>query len=209
MRKQFIAVFILSLLTAGTALAQLQSPAEFLGYELGDRWTPHHKVLDYFQHVAEESPMVSLEGYGTTNEGRELVYVVVTSSQNHQNLEEIRLNNLRLAGMESGDPTENKKAIVWMSYNVHGNETSSSEAALNTVYKLITEKTAWLDNTVVVMDPMVNPDGRDRYVNWFRSVVGEEVNVKPESREHSEPWPGGRTNHYYFDLNRLGLANTG
>jgi hypothetical protein len=203
MKKQFIAVLVVSFLVTGTAFSQLQSPAEFLGYELGERWTPHHNVLSYFEHVAEESPLVSLVQYGTTNEGRELVYAVVTSSQNHRNLEEIRLNNLRLAGMESGSLTENQKAIVWMSYNVHGNETSSSEAALNTVYKLITEKAVWLENAVVVLDPMVNPDGRDRYVNWFRSVVGEEVNVKPESREHSEPWPGGRTNHYYFDLNRV------
>ncbi|MEX0845729.1 MAG: M14 family metallopeptidase [Balneolaceae bacterium] len=202
MKKGLFVLIVGCFLLTGHAYAQLQSPAEFLGYELGEKYTPHYKVLNYFQHVAEQSPMVSLNEYGTTNEGRELVYAVVSSAVNHENMSEIRLNNLRLAGLESGSPTDNQKAVVWLSYNVHGNETSSSEAAMNTVYKLITENTAWLGNTVVIIDPMVNPDGRDRYVNWFRSVVGEKVNVLPESREHNEPWPGGRTNHYHFDLNR-------
>ena len=202
MKKLIVLAVFGSFLLMGSAWAQVQSPAGFLGYELGEKWTPHYKVLNYFQHVASESPMVSLDQYGVTNEGRELVYAVVTTEANHQNLEEIRINNLQLADLEEGTPTPNQKAIVWLSYNVHGNETSSSEAALNTVYKLITENANWLENTVVIMDPMVNPDGRDRYVNWYRSVVGEKKNVNPESREHNEPWPGGRTNHYYFDLNR-------
>lgn len=183
-------------------MAQLQSPEQFLGYELGDQWTPHHKVLDYYQHVAAQSDMVTLSQYGTTNEGRELVYTVVTTQDNQQNIEEIRLNNLRLTGLEDGEPTGDEKAIVWLSYNVHGNETSSSEAALKTIYTLITEKQDWLQDVVVIMDPMINPDGRDRYVNWYKSVVGEQFNARPEAREHDEPWPGGRTNHYYFDLNR-------
>lgn len=183
-------------------MAQLQSPEQFLGYELGDQWTPHHKVLDYYQHVAAQSDMVTLTQYGTTNEGRELVYAVVTTEGNLQNIEEIRLNNLRLTGLEEGEPSGDEKAIVWLSYNVHGNETSSSEAALKTIYTLITEKQDWLQDVVVIMDPMINPDGRDRYVNWYKSVVGEQFNARPEAREHDEPWPGGRTNHYYFDLNR-------
>ncbi len=165
MKKLVLAAVTACFMLTGSAFAQLQSPVEFLGYELGEKWTPHYKVVNYFQHVAEESPMVSLTQYGTTNEGRELVYAVVTTEANHQNLDEIRTNNLKLADLEGGTPTPNQKAIVWMSYNVHGNETSSSEAALNTVYKLITENTNWLENTVVIMDPMVNPDGRDRYVN--------------------------------------------
>ncbi|MEX0719783.1 MAG: M14 family metallopeptidase [Balneolaceae bacterium] len=187
---------------SGAALAQIQSPVEFLGYESGEQWTPHYKVLNYFQHVAQESPMVSITEYGKSYEGRELVYTVVTSEENHQNLEEIRTNNLKLTGLESGSPSENKKAIVWLSYNVHGNETSSSEAALKTIYSLVTEKSDWLENVVVVMDPMLNPDGRDRYVNWYRTVVGEKFDPSHNAREHNEPWPGGRTNHYYFDLNR-------
>ena len=200
--KRIHLFLLLIVMFSGNALAQLQSPAEFLGYELGDQWTPHYKVYNYFHHVAENSNLVTIEDYGKTNEGRELTYVVVTSAANQANIEEIRLNNLKLVGFESGEPTANQKAIVWLSYNVHGNETSSSEAAMYTLYELVTNKTAWLNDAVVIMDPMVNPDGRDRYVNWNRQMVGEFQNALPESREHSEPWPGGRVNHYYFDLNR-------
>ncbi|MEX0608159.1 MAG: M14 family metallopeptidase [Balneolaceae bacterium] len=200
--KKSLLVFLACCFLSVPAWAQLQSPEEFLGYELGEQWTPHYKVMNYFKHVADESPLVTFAEYGKTNEGRELVYTVVTSEENHQNLEEIRINNLKLTGLESGAPTENRKAIVWLSYNVHGNETSSSEAALKTIYELVTEKSGWLNNVVVVMDPMVNPDGRDRYTNWYRTVVGEKFNPNHDAREHNEPWPGGRTNHYYFDLNR-------
>tara|TARA_R110002124_G_scaffold287343_1_gene473426 strand:- start:74 stop:2584 length:2511 start_codon:yes stop_codon:yes gene_type:complete len=195
--------FILLLLALSTATyAQLKSPAEFLGYELGEQWTPHYKVHDYFKHVADNSDMVALNQYGNTYEGRELVYATVSSVANQNRSEEIRTNNLKRVGFINGAPTADKTPIVWLSYNVHGNETSSSEAAINTIYKLVTEKSDWLNDVMVIMDPMINPDGRDRYVYWNKSVTGSEANVNPESREHSEPWPGGRTNHYYFDLNR-------
>jgi hypothetical protein len=186
--------------------AQLQSPDEFLGYELGERWTPHHRVLSYVTHVAENSDLVTLQQYGTTNQHRELVYLIVTSEENHSSLEEIRLNNLRLTGLQDGELTANRKAIVWLAYNIHGNETSSSEAAMKTLYELVNpanlESKEWLNDAVVIIDPMMNPDGRDRYVNWFNGIVGSEMNPNPESREHNEPWPGGRSNHYYFDMNR-------
>jgi hypothetical protein len=103
-------------------------------------------------------------------------------------------------------PKEAAPAIVWLSYNVHGNEASSSEAALLTLYSLLQQNIAataqWLRNTVVIIDPCINPDGRDRYVNWFNSIVGDTYNPRLDAREHREPWPGGRTNHYNFDLNR-------
>lgn len=200
--KNTVFGIIILLLAISTVQAQVQSPAEFLGYELGTQWTPHYKVYNYFHHVAENSELVTITDYGKTYEGRELAYAVVTSAANHANIEEIRTNNLRRVGFESGEPVTNNIPIVWLSYNVHGNEASSSEAAMYTLYELVTNKRAWLNNVVVIMDPMVNPDGRDRYVNWNRQMVGEFQNPRPEAREHSEPWPGGRVNHYYFDLNR-------
>ena len=201
-------LFLLLLLISfsDSLTAQVQSPADFLGYEIGERWTPHHHVMDYMRHVADESDQVTLEQYGTTNENRELVYLVITSPENHENIEEIRTNNLKLTGLLDGEPTGNQKGIVWLSYNIHGNETSSSEAAMLTIYELVgsdrADTKAWLGNTVVIMDPMVNPDGRERYVNWYRQMKGAEVNPALEAREHHEPWPGGRPNHYLFDLNR-------
>ena len=186
--------------------AQVQSPEEFLGYQLGQRWTLHHQVLDYVAHVARQSDYVTLEKYGETYEHRDLVYLVITSPENHDRIEEIRLNNLRMTGLEEGIVTDQKKAIVWLSYNIHGDETSSSEAAMKTLYELIrpenTRYREWLQNTVVIMDPMVNPDGRDRYVNWYKQIVGESPNANPKAREHHQPWPEGRANHYLFDLNR-------
>lgn len=200
--KQVLSILILTVFVSLSGFAQVQTPAEFLGYELGEKWTPHYKVHDYYKHVSENSDLVTYQQYGATYEGRELVYVIVTSKENHSNLEEIRTNNLKLVGFEEGEATENKKAIVWLSYNVHGNETSSSEAALYTIYELVTSKTAWLNDAVVILDPMINPDGRDRYVNWNRTQIGAKSNANPDAMEHSEPWPGGRTNHYFFDLNR-------
>ena len=199
-------IFLFSGMVVHSAFAQLQSPAEYLGYDLGDRYTPHHKVVGYVRHVAENSDRVIIEAYGETYEHRELVYLVVTSPENHRNIDEIRTNNIKLTGLMEDEPTDRRKAILWLSYNIHGNETSSSEAAMNTLYQLAdpgnSESAAWLENAVVVMDPMVNPDGRERYVNWFRGIAGSSYDPKAESREHQEPWPGGRSNHYYFDLNR-------
>ncbi|MGF1670164.1 MAG: M14 family metallopeptidase [Balneolaceae bacterium] len=198
--------FLILLTTASGLFAQVLSPADYLGYELGDRFTPHHRVIGYFNHAAEQSDWVTIQQYGVTNENRELVYVIVTTPANHANIEEIRTNNLKLTGLEEGEPTPNQKAVVWLSYNIHGNETSSSEAAMKTIYELVgpenQEAKSWFENTVVIMDPMVNPDGRDRYVNWFNQMIGTDFNARIDSREHHEPWPGGRSNHYYFDLNR-------
>jgi hypothetical protein len=96
-------------------------------------------------------------------------------------------------------------AVLFFSYGVHGNESSSSEAAMWTAWDLVRgapEVAGVLDSAIVVIDPVANPDGRDRYVNWYRQALGRTPNPHPESREHWEPWPGGRFNHYLFDLNR-------
>lgn len=208
MLKRFLSLPGFLLITC-TVLAQLKSPEEFLGYKIGRRYTPHWKVVSYFQYVAQSQiKSVKLQQYGETNEHRPLYLTFISSEENISNLESIRMNNLRLANMAKDKmmPTENTPALVWLSYNVHGNETSSSEAALLTLFALTdpknTQTKEWLKNTVVIIDPCVNPDGRDRYVNWFNSVAGTTYNPSQDAREHREPWPGGRTNHYNFDLNR-------
>lgn len=208
MKKKLSALTIM-LLGIVAVFGQVQSPEAFLGYPLGQKYTPHHKIISYFQHVAAGSPqMVKLVPYGETNEGRPLMAAFISNQANISNLENIRMNNLRLANMAKDRMAADTSApvIVWLSYNVHGNETSSSEAAMLTLYELVnpgnTTTKAWLNNTVVVIDPCINPDGRDRYVNWFNSVVGKQYNPQMIAREHREPWPGGRTNHYNFDLNR-------
>ncbi|MDR8392881.1 M14 family metallopeptidase [Aliifodinibius sp. S!AR15-10] len=207
-RKSIFSALIAILFISTTTAAQetLQSPEQYLGYELGEQWTPHHKVIGYFKHIAAESPMVEWQQYGTSNEGRELIYVTVSTEENIARKEEIRTNNLKRTGLLAGEPTQDSTAIVWMSYNVHGNEASSSEAAMKTLYELVRpgnqQPRWWLQNTMVIMDPTLNPDGRERYVHWYKATAREEANPHPHAREHHEPWPGGRTNHYYFDLNR-------
>jgi hypothetical protein len=196
------ATLIVLVLFAGTLYSQsIQSPSEFLGYEIGARFTRHHKVVAYFKYVSTALKNVKLEKYGETNEHRPLYVTYISSQENIINLENIRKENLSQTGIIAGNTT-NKKAIVWLSYNVHGNEASSTEAAMLTLYELVTNKKAWLENTVVILDPCINPDGRDRYVNWFNQVKSAPYNVDQNAKEHAEPWPGGRPNHYLFDLNR-------
>ena len=208
MKKNSI-LLVMAFFLTHLSFAQLMSPEKFLGYPVGSRYSPHFKVVDYFKHVASQLPgMVKLEQYGATNEGRPLLLTYISTPEHISNLDAIRRNNLKLAAQGTpGDKGDlNTPAIVWLSYNVHGNETSSSEAAMLTLWELVNPENAktkqWLKNTLVMMDPCINPDGRDRYVNWFNSVVGAQPNPQPFAREHMEPWPGGRSNHYYFDLNR-------
>ena len=207
--KKIFFIFFTFLISSYTSFSQsLKSPDDFLGYSLGSKYTPHYKIVNYFQQAAAAMPkMMKLEQYGTTIEGRPLLLAFVASEENFIKLEEIQKNNLRLAGMlndKAGDL--NAPSIVWLSYNVHGNETSSSEVAMKTLFELLntnnTQTKEWLKNTVLIIDPCLNPDGRDRYVNWFTQVVGKNADANLDAREHSEPWPGGRTNHYNFDLNR-------
>ncbi len=178
---------------------EIKSPSEFLGYELGTQFTRHHEVVDYYEYLAEAAAdRVQLTSYGKTNERRPLLLAYVSSPANIKNLESIREDHLK-----STTGTGNaSKAIVWLSYNVHGNESVSTEASMQTIYELLTNKADYLENTVVIMDPCINPDGRDRYVNWYNENKNTPNNVDPNSKEHREGWLSGRANHYMFDLNR-------
>ena len=195
-----ILLFILPI----SLFAQVMSPEQFLGYKVGTKFTRHHQIVSYFNTIASQSDKVKIIPYGTTNEGRPLFVAAIGSSENIKNLEQIRQHNL---GLVKGTVQDlNQPGIVWLSYNVHGNEPASSEAAMLTLFALVdpanNQTKEWLKNTVVMIDPCINPDGRDRYVNWYNNAVGTQYNADPASREHMEPWPAGRTNHYNFDLNR-------
>jgi hypothetical protein len=186
-------------------MAQLQTPAQFLGYQVGTKFSRHHQIVSYFKSVAEAVPnKVKIIPYGKTNEGRDLFVTAISTPENMAQLEQIRKHNI---GLTDGSVSDLKQpTIVWLSYNVHGNEPASSEASMLTLFALVdpanTKSAAWLKDVVVMIDPCINPDGRDRYVNWYNNAVGTELNADPLAREHMEPWPAGRTNHYNFDLNR-------
>ena len=178
---------------------QIKSPSEFLEYELGTEFTRNHEVVDYYEYLAQVAPdRVKLMEYGQTNERRPLLLAFVSSSTNMDNLETIRQEHLK----DTNGTGETSKAIVWLSYNVHGNESVGTEASMKTIHALLTSKSAYLENTVVIMDPCLNPDGRDRYINWYNQYKNFPFQVDPNSKEHHEGWWSGRSNHYMFDLNR-------
>ncbi len=181
--------------------AQIQSPDSFLGYELGTQFSRHHQVVDYFKHLDANSSLLKLQAYGKTNEGRVLQLAFISSKENLENFESIRREHLQNSGIISG-PKNDNKVVVWLSYNVHGNESSSTEAAMKTAHALLTTYSEWLKDTVVILDPCINPDGRDRYVNFYNRVKSSPNNTEGFTREHREGWHNGRTNHYIFDLNR-------
>ncbi len=204
--RHFFLLLSIALTVPTFLFSQLKSPAEFLPHSYTKEFTPHHLLVDYFEHVAANSSMVRLQEIGRTNEHRPMFLAFVSSSDNLANLEQIRMRNLRLAGLEAGtSDAANAKAIVWLGYTVHGNEASGAEASMQVLYDLVTghmDAEQWLDNTVVIMEPCVNPDGYNRYSNWNNQVSSKPFNASSDAREHDEPWPGGRVNHYLFDLNR-------
>lgn len=169
-------------------------------------------MLAYAELVARQAPnRVKLIPYGQTHEGRQLMVVAVASEANMARLEEIRTNNLKRIGMMDGAPSAATPAIAWLTYNVHGNEAVSTETFLDVLYQLLDTKNGSgqsavsqkiLNNTVVILDPDANPDGHDRYVNWYNQMMGRMADPTPAAREHNEPWPGGRYTHYLFDPNR-------
>lgn len=190
----------------------ISSPADFLGYELGERFTEYHQSVAYFKYLAEQSDRITLNQYGETYEQRPLINLVVTSEENHSRIEEIRERHLRL--MEPGFATSaegqevlaNDPVFTSFSYNIHGNEASNTEAAMQVAYRLAAatdaETADVLANSVVIMYVCINPDGRDRYVYWINGASREQPGINPRDFEHYAPWPNGRTNHYWFDLNR-------
>ena len=192
--------------------ATIPAPADFLGYELGEAFTVYADVLDYLAALDEASDRITMHGYGETYEGRPLRYLVITTPANHARIDAIRQQNLRLAdpgalsNAEREQIIQDQPVLTSFSYNIHGNEASSTEAAMQVAYRLAAatdDATAdLLDDTVIIMYPTVNPDGRDRYVYWYKSAKRNLVATNPDDLAHDAPWPNGRTNHYLFDLNR-------
>ncbi|PWL38311.1 zinc carboxypeptidase [Flagellimonas aquimarina] len=187
--------------------SNIPSPEEFLGYGIGERHTRHDLIVNYLTKLSEVSDRASIQEYGRTHEGRKLVILTITSPENLQNLDQLKSQHL-----EFTDPTKNPTnyedvpIFINLGYNVHGNEPSSSEAALLTAYTLTASNSPeilkYIDKGVVFIDPTINPDGRDRHTQWANMYQGNPLVADPQDAEHNEYWPRGRTNHYWFDLNR-------
>jgi len=187
----------------GSFDASIPTPEQFLGYAIGEQHTRHDRIVAYLKELDRLSDKVSFEIIGETFEHRAQVVAIFSSPENHKNLEQIRLQHL--SNQING--TNNKvPLVIHLAYNVHGNEPSSSEAALLTAYYLTASQSEqtkeWLNNMIITMDPVINPDGRDRHTHWANMHKGTPAVADPNDREHNEIWPGGRFNHYWFDLNR-------
>lgn len=187
--------------------AKIPTPEAFLGYGIGEQHTRHDQIVAYLYKLAEVSDRAEIEIYGYTHEKRKLVMLRVSTPENLSNLEQIKSEHLKFV-----DPNQNPKnydevpVFVQLGYNVHGNEPSSSEAALLTAYTLVASNSSevqnYLQNSVVFIDPTINPDGRDRHTQWANQYKANPLVSDNQDAEHNEMWPRGRTNHFWFDLNR-------
>ena len=188
-------------------------PAAVLGYELGERFTPHHLIMRYLERLAATSSRIRLDTVSRTFEGREVMRVTVSSPANLQRLDEIRRDAQRLFDPRGASADELQRivartpSIAWLGYSVHGGEASGVEAALGVLYRLAAgtdaETRMILDSVVVLIDPSQNPDGHERHVQDVTRMHGAfGVATSPAAMIHQGTWPGPRTSHYYFDLNR-------
>jgi len=210
MRRLFLCVFVLLLAAASQAQTAIPTPDEFLGYTLGNRFTPHARILDYFHLLTTRSNLITMQQFGETYEHRPLILAVITSPKNRAALDSIRANVAALTDpnattqARANEIAKSTPAIAWLAFGVHGNESSSAEVSMEVAHTLLTDpgSAPLLDNLVVLIDPLLNPDGRERYISWFIRTRGEEADPNPDAFEHNEPWPGGRFNHYLIDMNR-------
>ncbi|SMD37874.1 Zinc carboxypeptidase [Reichenbachiella faecimaris] len=222
--KKRILVLITSLLITYTSQSQVSldyylppntslnpaipTPQSIIGHEVGDWHISHDKLVQYMYALAEASDRVEIEEYARSHENRPLLILKISAPANIQNLESIRTEHLKISDYNQSSRLELSKLplVAYLGYSIHGNEPSGSNAALLVAYYLAaakgTEIENWLKNTVILLDPSYNPDGLNRFASWVNGKKGMNLVTDPNHIEQNEPWPRGRTNHYWFDLNR-------
>ncbi|MFN1835534.1 M14 metallopeptidase family protein [Balneola sp. MJW-20] len=189
--------------------SSIPTPKEVIDMEVGEWHVRHDQLVKYMYAVAEASDRITITEYARTYENRPLLLLTITSPGNHSNIDEIKENHVQLTDAARSDDLDisSMPAVVWMGYSVHGNEPSGANSSLAVVYYLAAAQGPEIDemmqNTVILVDPSINPDGLNRFAHWANTNKSKNVLVSdPNSREYDEEWPGGRTNHYWFDLNR-------
>lgn len=183
------------------------TPESVIGHHVGEWHITHDKLVQYMYAMAAASDRITIEDRGTTFEGRPLVLLTITSPSNHTNIDAIRQNHVALTEAGSNSKNiESMPAVVYQGFSIHGNEPSGANAALVLAYYLAAaqgnEINNLLDNTIILLDPSFNPDGLNRFATWVNMHKSQNINPDPNDREYDEVWPGGRTNHYWFDMNR-------
>ena len=182
----------------------IPTPHEILGFNVGEWHVSHDKLLSYMFELEKASDRVKLEKTGKTYEGRDLVVLIITSEKNHNNIDNIIKRRSKV--YENEKDLKNKKIVIYQGFSIHGNESSGSNASLLYAYYLASAKGDFinniLENSVIIIDPSMNPDGLQRFSGWVNSHRNMNLTSDSNDREYNEVWPGGRTNHYWFDLNR-------
>ncbi|AXT19344.1 zinc carboxypeptidase [Flavobacteriaceae bacterium AU392] len=185
----------------------IPSPEAFLGYGIGEQHTRYDQVVAYLTKLAELSDRATIADYGKTHEHRRLVMLTVSTPENINNLETLKAQHLAFTNTNASPTNYNDVPIfIQLGYNVHGNEPSSTEASLLMAYTLVAsdnpEIKSYIENSIVFIDPTINPDGRDRHTQWANQYKSNPLVSDNVDAEHNEAWPRGRTNHFWFDLNR-------
>ena len=186
----------------------IPTPKSVIGHEVGEWHVTHDRLLNYMYALDKVSDRVSIEVTGQTHEGRPLLLLTITSPNNHKNIEALRTQHVQLTDpSRSGSlDTKNMPAVFYIGFSIHGNEASGVNASLLMAYHLAAaqgpEIEKYLGNTIILFDPCYNPDGMQRFSTWVNSRKSKVISTDPYDTEHNETWPGGRYNHYWFDLNR-------
>ena len=187
----------------------IPKPKDIIFHEVGEWHVTHDRLVNYMRAIATAAPdRVKLETMGFTYEARPQVLLIITSKKNHDNLEAIRQQHVQLTdpSKSSSLNIDNMPIVVWIGHSIHGNEPSGANAALLSAYYLAAAQGKQiddlLDNVVILFDPSFNPDGMQRFSTWVNQHKSKNLVTDPNSREFGEVWPGGRFNHYWFDLNR-------
>ncbi|NMH60746.1 M14 metallopeptidase family protein [Alteromonas ponticola] len=189
----------------------IPTPEAYLGNQVGEWHVRHDQLVGYMQALAEASDRLTVEVTGYSHENRPLLLLTASSKSNQANIESLRKQHI--ATLESDkNVNKNTPLVLYLGYSIHGNEPSGSNAAMVVAYYLAAAQgekiNQLLNNAIVLLDPSLNPDGLSRFAQWANMHKGKQLNADPEHREHQEGWPSGRTNHYWFDLNRDWLLLT-
>lgn len=192
----------------------ITTPEEFLGHQVGEWHVSHDRLYYYMKQLASESERIVLNQIGKTHEDRPLINLIITSPRNHRQLDQIKETHKALTFVDQSSAVniDDLPVVIYQGYSIHGNEASGSNAALMNAYYLASGLSdhvlELLDNSVIILDPSFNPDGLHRFSTWANSHKNKNITADPNHREYREPWPRGRTNHYWFDLNRDWLLLT-
>ena len=188
--------------------SSIPTPESVLGYQVGEWHASHDQIVMYLRELAKASPRIVMEEYARSYENRPLYHLYITSESNHARLDDIKKEHYKLSQPDQSKDVDisNMPTVVYQGFSIHGNEPSGGNAAMLVAYHLAAgscqEVNDILDNVIILLDPVYNPDGFHRFSTWANSHKSKNMSSDPNDREYNEVFPRGRTNHYWFDLNR-------